>query len=556
MPQLSIVIPTYNRAETLCACLEALCRQTQSAEDFEVIVVVDGSTDATSDKLANLSTPYRLQVICQRNSGQGVARNRGVEVASGRYCLFLDDDIIADPRLVTEHLKAQKAQEGIVGLGQLTIRLPDRADGFACYIAEWWKDHYIRLNRDMRPPSFLDCYSGNMSVPRAALLEAGGFAVDLSRSEDIELGYRFELQGLSFVYIPEAIGHQVYHKGFREIAADAEKAGVAGVELYRRHPSILPSLRLGRFGRASLREILLRRLLLFIGFPSRSLAIFGRLLGRSSWARAWYHFLDRYCYWCGVRRAAPDRETWHRLTQGPIFVMYHSFGGQGEPPSRYIIPAGRFVRQMAWLKWRRYHVLSLEEFLRYHREYRLPPARSVVITFDDGYADNRTIAFPILRKYGFPATIFLVSGAVGASNQWDCDGELAGRCLLSWSDIQEMRDGGIHFGSHTRTHVLLTAVPLSQMEDEVAGSRLDLEQKIGCPILAFAYPYGKYDVSSQETAERAGFLGACSCHSGVNDPATPLYILRRTEIHGNNSLIRFVLTLWIGTSHVQLFLRS
>lgn len=556
MPQLSIIIPTYNRVETLCACLEALCRQTQSAEDFEVIVVVDGSTDGTCEMLTNLTTPYELRVYWQSRSGCGAARNRGVEVAAGRYCLFLDDDIIADPLLVAEHLKAQSAQEGIVGLGQLTLKLPDRADGFACYIAEWWKDHYTRLNGAMRLPSFLDCYSGNVSVPRAALLEAGGFAVDLPRSEDVELGYRLKLRGLSFVYIPEAIGHQDYRKGSREIVFDSEKSGLASVELYRRHPSMLPSLRLGRFSMASLREILLRRLLLYIGIPTRPLEMFGRLLGRSSWARAWYHFLDRYCYWRGVRRATPDRNTWHRLTQGPIFLMYHAVGRLGDPPSRYIIPVGRFARQMAWLHRGRYHVLSLEEFFRYRREHRLPPARSVVITFDDGYADNRTIAYPILRQYGFPATIFLVSAMVGTTNQWDLDGKLAGRALLSWSDIQEMRSGGIHFGAHTRTHVLLTSAPLSQVEDEVKGSRVDLERKLGLPILAFAYPYGKYDPTSQATAERAGFLGACSGQSGVNDPATPLYILRRTEIHGNNSLIRFVLTLWIGTSHVQSLLRS
>jgi peptidoglycan/xylan/chitin deacetylase (PgdA/CDA1 family) len=211
---------------------------------------------------------------------------------------------------------------------------------------------------------------------------------------------------------------------------------------------------------------------------------------------------------------------------------------------------------MAWLKRARYHVLSLEEFIRFRREHRLPPARSVVITFDDGYADNRTIAYPILRQHGFPATIFLVTGAVGSSNQWDSDGELAGRSLLSWADIQEMRHGGIDFGAHTRTHVLLTSLPPSQMEDEVKGSRVDLELNLGFPVLAFAYPYGKYDVSSLETAERAGFFGACSCRSGVNDPGTPTYFLRRTEIRGTDSLICFGLMLGLGGSELRLRRRN
>ena len=551
MPQLSVIIPTYNRREMLRACLEALCQQTQPTTDFEVIVIVDGSTDGTRELLANLETPFPLRVDWQKNNGQAAALNRGVEAAEGRYCLFLDDDITADPELVAEHLRVQTAHGGIMGLGHLTLKLPGRVDGFIRYFADCWTDHYTRMNQGAAPLTYRDCYSGNMSVPRLTFLEAGGFAVDLPRSYDIELGYRLGRRGLSIVYIPKAQGQQLYLKGPREIAVDSENAGVAAVELFRRHPSMLPSLRLGRFGGASLPEMLLRRLLLWIAFPSRPLAMFGRLLGRSPWAHTWYHFLDRYCYWRGVRRAVPDRDTWRRLSQGPIFLMYHACGKTGEPPSRYIMPARRFARQMAWLKWRRYHVLSLDEFLRYKAEYRLPPARSVVITFDDGYADNRTIAYPILRQHGFTATIFLVSGAVETFNQWDHDSELVGRPLLSWSDIQEMRHGGIDFGAHTRTHVLLTTLPPSQIQDEIEGSRTDIEQKIGCPISTFAYPYGKYDVSSQDMVERTGFLAACSCRSGVNDPDTPQYILRRAEIHGTDALASFVLLLQFGGQHVR-----
>jgi len=501
--------------------------------------------------LAALSTPYSLGVYRQNNRGQGAALNRGVQAASGRFCLLLDDDIIADPQLVAAHLKAQGTHGGIIGLGQLTLRLPDEADSLTRSFASWWRDHYDRLNEGMRLPSFMDCYSGNLSVPRMALLEAGGFAVDLPRSYDIELGYRLERLGLSLLYIPEAIGQQDYGKGAREIMADAEKAGVAGVELYRRYPSLLPSLRLGRFNSATLREILLRRLLLAIGIPSRPLAMFGRLLGKKFRTRAWYPFVDRYCYWRGVRRAVPDADTWHRLTRGPIFLMYHAFGGPRESPTRYIIPARRFARQMAWLKRRHYHVISLEEYLQYRREHRLPPASAVVLTLDDGYTDNRTIAYPILCRYGFPATIFLVSGAIGGTNQWDTHGELAGRSVLSWSEIQAMQQGGMHFGAHTRTHVLLTAAPPTQVEDEVTGSRQDLEAHLGRRVLVFAYPYGKSDATSQATAEHAGFIGACSTHSGLNDPATPLYKLRRVEIRGTDSWVRFVLTLWLGRSRMS-----
>ena len=546
MTYLSIIIPTYNGAEGLRACLEALCHQTQPATDFEVIVVMHGATDCTSSMLADLATPYRLNVIQQRHSGCGAAFNRGVATTAGPYCLFLGDHVIADPRLVAEHLRVQQERDGVIGLGQITLTLPKRANGFARYIAQYRRDHYACWEQGLQTPSCMDCYSDNLSVPRETFLQVGGFAVDLPPGYDIELGYRLERGGLSFTYIPDAIGHQDYHKGFHEIASDIGKVGSASMEIYKRHASMMSYREPEASSQISLRAIFLRRLLLAIGGPIRPLALVGLLLGKRAWAREWYRFLYDYCYWHGVRRAVPDRHTWKRLIRGTVILVYHACGGQGASPHRFVVPAARFARQMAWLKWRRYHVLSLEAFLRCRREDRLPPERSVVITFDDGYADNRAIAYPILRQYGFPATIFLVSQAVGTANLWDGDSELTGRPILSGSDIQEMTGNGIDFGAHTRHHVSLTSVPSDRVKDEVEGSRADLEYEVGSPIYTFAYPYGKNDLASRAVVERAGFLGACSFQSGVNDHTTSLYALHRTEIRGTDSLLRFALALWLG----------
>ena len=545
MTELSVIIPTYGKVEQLRACLEALCRQVQSVADFEVIVVVDGSTDATSEMLANLATPYRLYVIHQKHIGHGVARSRGVEAASGRYCLFLEDDIVANPKLVAQHLQVQRERDGVIGIGQVILTLPQSADGFVRYVAQQWRDRYDKLNEG-RPPSFIDCYSGNLSVSRAAIVKTGGFALDLPHSDSIELGYRLERQGLSYVYIPDAIGDLDYRQGLREIAVDAERAGAASIELYRRHPPMLPFLQLGSFYNMSRTAILLRRLLLTVGVPSRLLALAGVLLGQRPWTREWYRFVYSYCYWQGVRRAVLEDDTWQRLTRSPIILSYHAFAGPGEPPTRYVIPRRRFALQMAWLKWRGYHVISLEAFLRDRCEYRLSPARSIILTFDDGYADNRTIAYPILRRYGFPAMIFLVSGGVGDTNRWDRDGELAGRPLLSWSDVREMLHWGIRFGAHTRRHVPLSLVPLSTVKDEAEGSQADLERGLGLPILTFAYPHGDYSPAIQAVVERSGFLGACSCQTGVNDPVVPSHALRRIEVRGTDSFIHFALAIWLG----------
>src|SRR5262245_27959567 len=115
MIEISVIIPTYNRAERLRACLEALNRQTQPGSDFEVVVVVDGSTPETFQLLASLTTPYTLVVISQNHLGQCQALNRGVEAARGRYCLFLDDDMLASPQLIAEHLRVQRLHDKVVG---------------------------------------------------------------------------------------------------------------------------------------------------------------------------------------------------------------------------------------------------------------------------------------------------------------------------------------------------------------------------------------------------------------------------------------------------------
>jgi peptidoglycan/xylan/chitin deacetylase (PgdA/CDA1 family) len=223
--------------------------------------------------------------------------------------------------------------------------------------------------------------------------------------------------------------------------------------------------------------------------------------------------------------------------------LYHAVGRQGEQPSRYIVPAKDFERQMAWLEWRGANVITLEEFLSCLREYRLPPAHSVVITMDDGYADNYEVAYPILRRYRFPATIFLVSDELGGCNDWDHDSELGGRRLLPRSDIWQMHAGGMQFGAHTRTHPKLDAVPNEQVYDEVYGSRETLERALHVPIRTFAYPYGRYDARTARIVEQAGFWCGCTVRFGANTSLTHPYGLHRFEVRGTDSFLDFVIKL-------------
>ena len=550
MPALSVIIPTYNRAERLRACLESLAQQKHPASDFEVLVVADGSTDNTRAMLAELDLPYSLRVVWQQNSGPAVARNRGVETARGRFCLFVDDDMLAGPELVGSHLRRQRQCGGVVAVGRIGLSETAHNDWFGRSYARSWRRHYIRLDQGRRAPLWTDCYAGNLSVPRAAFLEAGGFVDDLA-TEDIELGFRLQQQGLSVAYVSEAYTEQSDYKDFGQLIAEAETRGRRCVELWRRHPAMLSEL-LGDFNGPKLREVLLRRLLLAFSITPFVLVWFGSLLAKQSQQDSWFRFIYQYSYWRGVRRAVADRETWRRLTHSTTILMYHAFGEADEPPHRFVVPAHRLSRQMFWLRLMRYRVISLEEYVAYRRSYRLPPARAVVITMDDGYRDNRTVAYPILRRYGFPATIFLVSGAVGGCNEWDEKGKLTGRALLSWADIEEMKSGGISFGAHTQMHPRLTDIAPEQMRREIRGSCDDLAEVLSPKFPLFAYPYGSYDDTVSAEVEEAGFAASCSVDSGINVPATPLYTLRRMEVWGTDSILHFALSLWLGDARAWL----
>jgi peptidoglycan/xylan/chitin deacetylase (PgdA/CDA1 family) len=292
----------------------------------------------------------------------------------------------------------------------------------------------------------------------------------------------------------------------------------------------------------------LRRLLLELRVPSQLLRLPERLLGSGSVEYRWHAFLYTLFYWRGVRRVVGSGNLWKRMISGTPILLYHAVGDQNEPASRYVVPGRRFRSQMRWLRlW--YRVLSLPEYLEYRRDYLLPPPRSVVVTLDDGYADNRTVAYPILRRFKVPATIFLVSDYLGDSNGWDRDGELAGRALLSPHRLEEMGRNGINFGAHTRSHAHLRELPVTVAVDEIAGSREDLERLLGTPIQTFAYPYGQFNEEVLEIVGRTGFEAACGTREGLNTPATPTFALRRAEIRGTDSLFRFALALWLGETH-------
>jgi peptidoglycan/xylan/chitin deacetylase (PgdA/CDA1 family) len=548
MIRLSIIISTHNHPDALAACLEALARQTSTPSDYRVIVVKEDASEREFAAWSDQKMPFKLRVVKEAELVGATCCSRCAEKVTGDYCLFIDDDMIPESEWVEEHVRVQQDYGGVIGLGGIELSASKRISEFGRYVAKRRNEQVNRLWQG--EPGILSQLNGNMSVPRMALLEAVGLHSGLRELHAFELASRLMRQGLPIVQVPRATVRMRYEKGLRDVTADLQREGSENVSLFERYPEALPHLQLGRFNDIGSRGILLRRILLAVRCPLMPLLLISLLLGTERWARQWYPFLFSFCYWHGVRQAVHDRDTWDRLTRGPLILMYHAVGDNSESPSRYVIPRALFASQIAWLKRRRYNVLNLADLIKYRRENRLPPARSVIITFDDGYRDNFAIAYPLLQRYGFPATIFLVSDLLAKANEWDREGELVGRPILSPVEIQEMCQGGLNIGAHSASHPRLTDLTAIEAEDEIVRSRAALEHEFG-PVMGFAYPHGGYDRTIQEIVERTGFQAACCVEPGVNDAVVPLFALRRIEVRGTDSFLDFVLALWLGTNRVR-----
>jgi peptidoglycan/xylan/chitin deacetylase (PgdA/CDA1 family) len=477
------------------------------------------------------------------SQGAASAWNQGAASARGEVLLFVRDNLTPSATLVASHARLHAERHDILGAQPVAWR--SGGSGLADYLARHHQQDLARLFEGREDPLLRVCCGSAISVRRDRFRAAGGFGEGLDWGAEAELALRLTMCGTEVVTLAGPAGERIT-QGFGEIVAEAEAAGRASVELYRRAPALIRHLELGGFSASSASARLLRRALLAVRCPPAALRPLGTLMPGAAVKRQWHRFLYSYCYWRGVWKALPDRETRRRLAHGPVILMYHALGDRGERPGVYVIPVARFARQMAWLSRAGYRFSGMDELLRHRGDHRLPPARTVVVTFDDGYADNHGLAYPVLRGRGAKGTFFVVTRRLDETNNWDQSGELSRRPLLSRAQVREMIRGGMEIGAHSRHHMALPGLAPEELEQQVAGSRRDLEGGLALSASAFAYPYGLHDRASRDAAEGAGFTGACCSRSGVNDPVVPDYLLRRVEVRGTDSLLRFALAVWQG----------
>lgn len=212
-------------------------------------------------------------------------------------------------------------------------------------------------------------------------------------------------------------------------------------------------------------------------------------------------------------------------------LMYHSIHIT-EGATGIVVDPQSFAKQMNFLRKNGYRVISLDALVTAIKSNQNPPRNSVVITFDDGNADNYQQAFPQLKKHGFPAIIFVIASTVGQKD------------YVTWAQLKEMEQFGVTAGSHTLDHVYLPGAAKDVQRHQITESKKVIERNLGHSIDYIAYPSGGFTNDIKAMVQQAGYRGACTTNRGYTTLNRDIYELKRIRLKSNESNI----SLWMKLS--------
>ena len=209
-------------------------------------------------------------------------------------------------------------------------------------------------------------------------------------------------------------------------------------------------------------------------------------------------------------------------------LMYHHI--QPEATAKELgqtsltVDNGIFDQQMAYLAANGYTPIWANELINALLTHSQLSGKPIMVTMDDGYADNDIYALPVLKKYGFKANLMLASGLVGANSN-----------MLTWDQVNDMKNNGVYITNHTWSHYSITRGPQDKIESEIGTAQSQIQQYTGQTVNIFTYPYGAFNKNAIETLLRKGYLGAFSEIPGQYQCDSFIMTLHRTRI-GNSSL--------------------
>jgi len=214
-------------------------------------------------------------------------------------------------------------------------------------------------------------------------------------------------------------------------------------------------------------------------------------------------------------------------------VMYHAIDHNDKKTKLSVSPEG-FRRQMEFLNRFRYNVVALDKIVSYLEKKEKVRPRTLAITFDDGLYNNYQYAYPVLKRYNIPATIFVIVGKIGTPG------------YVGWKELKEVSDSGvITIGSHTMSHLWLPAMGTKQLVYELKASKEALEKGLGKKVDTLCYPIGAHDARVEKAVKEAGYMCAVATNPGRRAPSDDIYAIKRIKISRTSD---YLIAFWLETS--------
>lgn len=551
MIRISVVMPTFNRIRIIERTLAALAEQDFPPSDYEIVVVVDGSTDGTAELLRTWRPGFAFRVVEAPHRGVSAARNLGIRAAAGNLVLLLDDDLLAAPNLLCQHWEAHAGADACIVHGPIYLAPGSAKTLFGNNLGRFYEGHYRHLSAamDLRfpngIPSYLTVFSQlrNASAPRDLLLRSDGFDEQLQAAEDLEFGLRLWKMGASFRYNPSATAHEFYVKSSWDyLRGQAKALGAGDLVASRKHPEYRPYSRLAHFAETSLPKKWTRAALM--KFPLSPIPLLALPLRLERWFCRWplveraglrlFSFLETIASWRGGMRAAG---SWTRLKSEfdrrlPAFTYYRVGPPRSGVTGETYTSPQRFEQDIRRLVQRGYMGIAPSDWLRWLREGKDLPEKPVLVTFEENHADIAEYALPVLRGYGFKAVVFVSTGTLAESNTRGRAQVLDNLSLMTPEQIRYWSGLGIEFGSRGRTAADLTRLSADECLEEIVGSKNDLAAILGSRVTAFAYPNGKYNGAVCELV-KSEFDLAFTAKAGVNYLRSNPHLLARADSSQN-----------------------
>jgi peptidoglycan/xylan/chitin deacetylase (PgdA/CDA1 family) len=243
-------------------------------------------------------------------------------------------------------------------------------------------------------------------------------------------------------------------------------------------------------------------------------------------------------------------------TRVPI-LMYHSLSEQASPRFQpFTLKPELFAAHLETLNRLGYTTLTVSQLVAAMKNGGLSlPEKSLVITFDDGYADFYAEALPLLNRFGCTATLYLTTGFIGKTAGWFDNQGGSSHLMLDWDQVVEIHSHGIECGGHSHTHPGLDLLSPKASADEVKRCKDILEEKLNFPVFSFAYPYGYYSSRIKQMVKALGYSSACAVNYRISSTNEDPFELSRVIVREGTGIEAFEKLLQVGNTSIDITFR-